>query len=157
MGDIMFLKRNKLLRITLNIVGITLFSMLSLVTYQTLVEIQYYYLFIIIPMLFLSLTLIIECLIRLLLLIVSLIFGRNGNEEINDFIENSIKQVNRLTKYVLIGIFAALLFSIMVLDIILCVFHEMYTLVALSIVVWILLYYVLFRVIVKMIKKEIKL
>ena len=153
----MFLKRNKLLRITLNIVGITLFSMLSLVTYQTLVEIQYYYLFIIIPMLFLSLTLIIECLIRLLLLIVSLIFGRNGNEEINDFIENSIKQVNRLTKYVLIGIFAALLFSIMVLDIILCVFHEMYTLVALSIVVWILLYYVLFRVIVKMIKKEIKL
>ena len=157
MGDIMFLKRNKLLRITLNIVGITLFSMLSLVTYQTLVEIQYYYLFIIIPMLFLSLTLIIECLIRLLLLIVSLIFGRNGNEEINDFIENSIKQVNRLTKYVLIGIFAALLFSIMVLDIILCVFHEKYTLVALSIVVWILLYYVLFRVIVKMIKKEIKL
>lgn len=157
MGDIMVINRNKLLRITLNIVGITLFSMLSLVTYQTLVEIQYYYLFIIIPMLFLSLTLIIECLIRLLLLIVSLIFGRNGNEEINDFIENSIKQVNRLTKYVLIGIFAALLFSIMVLDIILCVFHEMYTLVALSIVVWILLYYVLFRVIVKMIKKEIKL
>ena len=157
MGDNMDFKRNKLLRITLNIVGITLFLLLSLVFYKLLIQLHYYYLFITIPMLFLSLTVIVECIIRLLLIIVSLIFGRNDNDEVNEFIENAIKKVSNLTKYVLIGIFAALLFSIMVLDITLCVFYEKYILVALSIVIWILLYYILFRVIVKMIRKEIRL
>ena len=157
MGDNMDFKRNKLLRITLNIVGITLFLLLSLVFYKLLIQLHYYYLFITIPMLFLSLTVIVECIIRLLLIIVSLIFGRNDNDEVNEFIENSIKKVSNLTKYVLIGIFATLLFSIMVLDITLCVFYEKYVLVALSIVIWILLYYILFRVIVKMIRKEIRL
>lgn len=157
MGDNMDFRRNKLIRITSNIVGITLFLLVSLLFYKLLVELHYYYLFITIPMLLLSLTIITQCIIRLLLLIVSLIFGRNDNDEVNDFIENSIKKVGNLTKYILIGIFAALLFSIMVLDIILCVFYEKYVLVALSIVVWILLYYILFRVIVKMIRKEIRL
>jgi ABC-type transport system involved in Fe-S cluster assembly fused permease/ATPase subunit len=108
-------------------------------------------------MLFLSLTIVLECIIKLLLVIVSLIFGRNDNDEVNEFIEKGIKGVSNLTKYVLIGIFAALLFSLMVLDIIICVFYEKYILVALSIVIWILLYYILFRVIVKMIRKEIRL
>lgn len=157
MGDNMDFKRNKLLRITLNIVGITLFLLLSLFFYKLLIQLHYYYLFITIPMLFLSLTVIVECIIRLLLIIVSLIFGRNDNDEVNEFIENAIKKVSNLTKYVLIGIFAALLFSIMVLDITLCVFYEKYILVALSIVIWVLLYYILFRVIVKMIRKEIRL
>lgn len=157
MGDNMDFKRNKLLRITLNIVGITLFLLLSLVFYKLLIQLHYYYLFITIPMLFLSLTVIVECIIRLLLIIISLIFGRNDNDEVNEFIETAIKKVSNLTKYVLIGIFAALLFSIMVLDITLCVFYEKYILVALSIVIWILLYYILFRVIVKMIRKEIRL
>lgn len=157
MGDNMDFKRNKLFRITSNIVGITIFLLLSLIFYKMLIEMHYYYLFITIPMLFLSLTVIAQCVLRLLLLIVSLIFGRNDNDEVNEFIEKSIKKVSSITKYVLIGIFAALLFSIMVLDIILCVFYEKYVLVALSIVVWILLYYILFRIIVKMIRKEIRL
>lgn len=157
MGDNMDFKRNKLIRITTNIVGITIFLILSLLFYNLLIKLNYYYLFITVPMLFMSLTIIIQCVIKLLLIIVSLIFGRNDNDEVEEFIEKAIKKVNNLAKYVLIGIFAALLFSIMVLDIIMCVFYEKYILVALSIVVWILLYYILFRVIVKMIRKEIRL
>ena len=150
-------KRNKLVRITTSIVGITLFLIIYIVIYKLLLKLNYYYLFITIPMLFLSLTIVLECIIKLLLVIVSLIFGRNDNDEVNEFIEKGIKGVSNLTKYVLIGIFAALLFSLMVLDIIICVFYEKYILVALSIVIWILLYYILFRVIVKMIRKEIRL
>lgn len=157
MGDNMDFRRNKLIRITTNIVGITLFLLIFLIFYKLLVKLNYYYLFVTIPMLFLSGTVILQCIIKLLLIIVSLIFGRNDNNEVNEFIERTIKKVNNLTKYVLIGIFAALLFSIMVLDIIICVLYEKYVLVALSIVVWILLYYILFRVIVKMIRKEIRL
>ncbi len=157
MGDNMEFKRNKLLRMAFNIAGITVFSVLSLYFYKLLIELHYFYLFVTIPMLFLSITIVFECIIRLFLLIFSLLFGQNGNDEVNDYIENVIKKVGNLTKYVLIGIFAALLFSIMVLDIVLCVFYEKYVLVALSIVVWIMLYYALFRVIVKLIKKEIRL
>lgn len=150
-------KRNKLLSITLNIVIITIFLLAFVINTQLLLELKYYYLFITIPMLFLCLTMIISSVIKLLLVISSLIFGRHDNDEVNEYIEKIINKINDLTKYVLIGIFTTLLTSVMVLDIILCVLNEKYLLVALSIVVWILLYYILFRQIVKLIRKEIRL
>ena len=148
-------KRNKLLSITLNIVIITIFLLAFVINTQLLLELKYYYLFVTIPMLFLCLTMIISSVIKLLLVISSLIFGRHDNDEVNEYIEKIINKINDLTKYVLIGIFTTLLTSVMVLDIILCVLNEKYLLVALSIVVWILLYYILFRQIVKLIRKEI--
>lgn len=150
-------KRNKLLNITLNIVIITIFLLAFVINTQLLLELKYYYLFVTIPMLFLCLTMIISSVIKLLLVISSLIFGRHDNDEVNEYIEKIINKINDLTKYVLIGIFTTLLTSVMVLDIILCVLNEKYLLVALSIVVWILLYYILFRQIVKLIRKEIRL
>jgi hypothetical protein len=150
-------KRNKLLSITLNIVIITIFLLAFVINTQLLLELKYYYLFVTIPMLFLCLTMIISSVIKLLLVISSLIFGRHDNDEVNEYIEKIINKINDLTKYVLIGIFTTLLTSVMVLDIILCVLNEKYLLVALSIVVWILLYYILFRQIVKLIRKEIRL
>ena len=150
-------KRNKLLSITLNIVIITIFLLAFVINTQLLLELKYYYLFVTIPMLFLCLTMIISSIIKLLLVISSLIFGRHDNDEVNEYIEKIINKINDLTKYVLIGIFTTLLTSVMVLDIILCVLNEKYLLVALSIVVWILLYYILFRQIVKIIRKEIRL
>lgn len=150
-------KRNKLLSITLNIVIITIFLLAFVINTQLLLELKYYYLFVTIPMLFLCLTMIISSVIKLLLVISSLIFGRHDNDEVNEYIEKIINKINDLTKYVLIGIFTTLLTSVMVLDIILCVLNEKYLLVALSIVVWILLYYILFRQIVKIIRKEIRL
>lgn len=150
-------KRNKLLSITLNIVIITIFLLAFVINTQLLLELKYYYLFVTIPMLFLCLTMIISSIIKLLLVISSLIFGRHDNDEVNEYIEKIINKINDLTKYVLIGIFTTLLTSVMVLDIILCVLNEKYLLVALSIVVWILLYYILFRQIVKLIRKEIRL
>lgn len=150
-------KRNKLLSITLNIVIITIFLLTFVINTQLLLELKYYYLFVTIPMLFLCLTMIISSVIKLLLVISSLIFGRHDNDEINEYIEIIINKINDLTKYVLIGIFTTLLTSVMVLDIVLCVLNEKYLLVALSIVVWILLYYILFRQIVKIIRKEIRL
>ena len=150
-------KRNKLLSITLNIVIITIFLLAFVINTQLLLELKYYYLFVTIPMLFLCLTMIISSVIKLLLVISSLIFGRHDNDEVNEYIEKIINKINDLTKYVLIGIFTTLLTSVMVLDIILCVLNEKYLLVALSIVVWILLFYILFRQIVKVIRKEIRL
>ena len=68
-----------------------------------------------------------------------------------------VTKVKNICNYTLIGIFTALLTSVMILDIILCVVFEKYVLVALSIVIWVLLYYMLFTEVIKMIKKEIRL
>lgn len=149
--------RNKLIRITTSIVCITIFIIGFILLNQLLIKLNYFYLFVTIPMLFLCGILSLENIIILFLNIISLIFGRNDNNDVNDFIEKSIKAIKSISKYILIGIFTALLSSIMILDIILCIIFEKYILVAISIVIWILLYYILFSVVVKMIKKEIRL
>ncbi len=127
------------------------------IIYKFLFNLHYYYLFVTIPTLFLFITLTIVNFIKIILVIISSIFGRNDNSEVNNSLNRCLAYLNRTCKYVLIGIFTALLTSIMVLDVIFCVRKEMYLLLSLSIVVWILLYYILFRVIVKMIRKEIRL
>ena len=127
------------------------------ILYKLLFRLYYYYLFVIIPTLFLLTTLTIVNFIKIIFVISSMIFSRNDNSEVNNTLKKGYAYINRTCKYVLIGIFAALLTSIMILDIILCVRKGMYILVSISIVIWILLYYILFQVIVKMIKKEIRL
>lgn len=153
----MILKRNKLLSITSYIISIIIYLTLSLVIYGLLVKLHYYYLFVTIPMLFLFCLLTITNIIKLILTIVSMVFGRNDNDEIIEFIDDKIDGTNTLCKYTLIGIFLTLLFSIMVLDIIYCVIKEKYTFVAFSIVIWILLYYMIFRIIIKILRNEIKI
>lgn len=150
-------KRNKILNITFYIISITLYSFFSLIAYKLLLDAYYYHLFIIIPIFFLLLYLILSNIIKLLLTIVSIIFGRNDNNEVLDFIDNKIDSINRISKYVLIAIFITLLSSVMILDIILCVNEARFKLLAISIVIWILLYYAIFKVVIKLIKNEIRL
>ena len=155
-GDYM-VNRNSFLEITKCIVGISLFLVLSIVFYDLILRLHYFYLFITIPMLFLFITITLENIIIMFFQISKIIFGRNDNTEVSEFIEKSIRKVKNISKYVLIGVFTALLTSVMILDIILCVVFEKYILVALSIVIWVLLYYMLFTEVIKMIKKEIRL
>lgn len=86
-----------------------------------------------------------------------MVFGRNDNNEVSDYIDKLIKSTNQLCKYILIAIFTSLLTSVMILDIIYCLNKEKYTFIAFSIVIWILLYYFLFNYIVKMIRKQIRI
>lgn len=150
-------KRNKILNISFYIITIVICLIASIILYQLLVKLHYFYLFITIPMLFLFLALGLTNIIKTILTLVSMIFGRNGNDEVIEFIDKSLMGINRLCKYTFIGIFFALLTSVMILDIIFCVNKDEYTFIALSIIVWILMYYLLFKVIIKMIKKEIRL
>lgn len=151
------INRNSFLEITKCIVSISIFLVLSIVFYELILKMHYFYLFITIPMLFLFITITLENIIIMFFQISKLIFGRNDNTEISEFIDNAIKKVKNICNYTLIGIFTALLTSVMILDIILCVVFEKYVLVALSIVIWVLLYYMLFTEVIKMIKKEIRL
>ncbi len=151
------INRNSFLEITKCIVNISIFLVLSIVFYELILRLHYFYLFITIPMLFLFITITLENIIIMFFQISKLIFGRNDNTEVSDFIEKSIKKVKSISKYTLIGVFTALLTSVMILDIILCVVFEKYILVALSIVIWVLLYYMLFTEVIKMIKREIRL
>jgi Na+/melibiose symporter-like transporter len=116
-----------------------------------------YYLFVVIPILFLSASIGLFNLIKLLLTIVSFIFGRNDNDETLTIINTKIYEVNQLYKFTLIGIFISLLTTVMILDIILCVTFEQYFLLAISIVIWILLYYLIFYILIKTAKKQISL
>ncbi len=153
----MSIKRNKLLTITFYIISIIIFLIFSLITYSFLVKLHYYYLFATIPMLFMFVSLALTNIIKLILTTISMVFGQNDNNEIQDFIDIQIDNINRLCKYVLIGIFLTLLFSLMLLEIVYCTIKEEYTFIAISIIVWVLLFYLIFKVIVKIIKKEIRL
>ncbi len=153
----MELKRNKIINITFYIISIILYLTISIILYKLLVTLHYFYLFITIPMLFLFSTLCLTNITKTMLTLVSMMFGKNGNEEVIEYIDNKIIGTNRLCKYTLIGIFLTLLLSVMLLDVIYCINKEEYTFLAISIVIWILLFYILFNIIIKMIKKEIKL
>lgn len=153
----MKLRRGKIMTITSYIVSIIIYVIISLAIYNTLIKLHYYYLFITIPLLFLFFSLICYNFVKIVLVSMSLLFEDNDTKEIEDKINQMLDDVNRIFKYVLIGIFMALLTSIMILDIIFCISKGKYEFVAISIVIWILLYYILFIQIVKMVKKEIRL
>ena len=147
----------KLKLITGYIANITIFFVLALYFNRLLLIVNKYYLFILVPTFFLSISSFLFNLVKLLLTIVSFIFGRNDNDEVSKSISNKIYEINKIYKYTLIGIFLSLLTTVMILDIILCLTFEKFTLLSISIVIWILLYYSLFTIIVKLVKKEINL
>ena len=156
-GDIMISKSTRLKLITSYIISITIFLILSIYLYNQLITINKYYLFIIIPILFMSISTGLLNLIKLLLTLVTFVFDRNDNEDVTNFISRLIRDLNQFYKYILIAIFISLLTTIMVIDIVLCVTYQRYELLALSIVVWILLYYSIFYIIVSIIKRKINL
>lgn len=153
----MELKRNKILNITFYTISIIIYLFISYFIYKLLTIVPFYYLFILIPSLFLFCTLLLVNIIKTILTIVSMVFGRNDNDEINDYIYRLISKINQLCKYILIAIFISLLTSVMILDLIYCLNKEKYTFAAISIVIWVLSYYLLFSNIVKMIRKQIRI
>ena len=157
MGDIMNNKGTKLKLITGYIASVTIFFVLSLYLYKLLLITNIYYLFIVIPILFMSVSTGLLNLIKLILTIVIFIFDRNDNDEVPNFINKVIYNLNQLYKYILIGIFLTLLTTVMILDIILCITFEQYVLLSISIVIWILLYYLIFHIIIAIVKKRISL
>ena len=90
-GDFMELKRNKILNITFYIISIIFYTIISYFIYKLLVAVSYYYLFILIPLLFLFCTLNIINIVKMLLTIVQMVFGRNDNNEVSDYIDKLIK------------------------------------------------------------------
>lgn len=150
-------KRHKFKLITGYIAVITIFFVLSIIFYNLLLTTNKFYLFIVIPLLFLSISTSLFNLLKLLFTIVSFMFSKNDNDEVLKSINKRIYEINQLYKYTLIGIFIALLTTVMILDIIVCVTFEKFNLLAISIVIWILLYYSIFYIIVKIVKKQISL
>ena len=150
-------KRHKFKLITGYIAVITIFFVLSIIFYNLLLTTNKYYLFIVIPLLFLSISTSLFNLLKLLFTIVSFMFSKNDNDEVLKSINKRKYEINQLYKYTLIGIFIALLTTVMILDIIVCVTFEKFNLLAISIVIWILLYYSIFYIIVKIVKKQISL
>lgn len=150
-------KRHKFKLITGYIAVITIFFVLSIIFYNLLLTTNKYYLFIVIPLIFLSISTSLFNLLKLLFTIVSFMFSKNDNDEVLKSINKRIYEINQLYKYTLIGIFIALLTTVMILDIIVCVTFEKFNLLAISIVIWILLYYSIFYIIVKIVKKQISL
>ncbi len=157
MGDIMSNKSTRLKLITGYIAIITILFVVSIYFYKLLLIANKYYLFIVIPILFMSVATGLFNLIKLILTIVTMIFDRNDNDEIPKFMNKVVYNVNQIYKYTLIAIFITLLTSVMILDVMLCVTFEQFFLLAISIVIWILLYYLIFHIIVGIIKKEINL
>ena len=157
MGDIMSNKSTRLKLITGYIAIITILFVVSIYFYKLLLIANKYYLFIVIPILFMSVATGLFNLIKLILTIVTMIFDRNDNDEIPKFMNKVVYNVNQIYKYTLIAIFITLLTSVMILDVMLCVTFEQFFLLAISIVIWIILYYLIFHIIVGIIKKEINL
>lgn len=153
----MELESNRLLNLMVYITCTCLYAVGVILVYNLLYNVHYYYLFIAIPILFLLVTLGLLNLSKMILMIFSIIFGRNDNIEVNNSILGIVRYLNKTCTFTLIGIFISLLSSIVVLDIILCVSKELYFLISLSLVVWILLYYIMFRLIVRFIRREIRL
>ena len=75
-------KRHKFKLITGYIAVITIFFVLSIIFYNLLLTTNKYYLFIVIPLLFLSISTSLFNLLKLLFTIVSFMFSKNDNDEV---------------------------------------------------------------------------
>ena len=126
----------------------------SYVFYNALFELNYRFLILTIPALLLFLSLAISSTMKLLVIVFSMVFSRNDNTEVLEYTTALLDYINRIERYVLFGIFLVFLSSIMILDIILCAKKEQYTLISLSVVVWIFLHYLLFKNIINLVKNE---
>ena len=150
------MKRNKTLLATFYVVSILIYLLVACLCGKLLVAVQPYFLFVLIPSLLLFSFLFLSSFSKLLLILFSAVFGRNGNDEVNEKADRILLLINKITKYSLIGLFLTFLTSIMILDIILCINKEKYVLVSISIVVWILLHTLLFKNIIELIRSEKK-
>lgn len=153
----MKIRRGKVITITSYVISIIIYLIIAISLYTSLIQLHYLYLFITIPLLFLFFSLIIFTFIKIFLMAISLMFDKNENDDIELSIMKRLNDTNRIFKYVLIGIFIALLTSVMILHIAFCISKGRIEFTAISIVIWVLLYYLIFIKIVKMIKKEIRL
>ncbi len=147
--------RNELLNITSYIVGITLYFILFLIIYFSIYKMNTYYLFVAIPMLFLFVILSLSNLSKTIITLLLMTSRKNGNETTVYKLNNTIKIVNDITKNILIAIFITLLTSIMILDIVLCLYKDKIVLLSYSIVIWFLIYYFLFDFIKYKIQKDL--
>ena len=150
----MDISRNKFLSITFYVICILAYVFASYVFYNALFELNYRFLILTIPALLLFLSLAISSTMKLLVIVFSMVFSRNDNTEVLEYTTALLDYINRIERYVLFGIFLVFLSSIMILDIILCAKKEQYTLISLSVVVWIFLHYLLFKNIINLVKNE---
>lgn len=150
------MKRSKGILMTFYVVSIIIYCLVSAVFYKLLLLVKPYFLLVLIPCLLLFTLLFLSSFSKLLVILFSMVFGKNGNDEVNEKADDVIRGINKITRYSLIGLFLTFLTSIMILDVILCINKEKYTLVAISIVVWVLLHTLLFKNIIDLIRSEKK-
>jgi len=150
------INRNEILNITLYIVSVTLYIFLSLLLYLSLYRVNPYYLFVIIPVIFLFTILSLSQLIKIILTLLLLNFRKNGNYTSEEKMYLTIDKVNTMTKYTLVAIFIALLLSIMILDITICFIKDKIVLLSISIVIWFLIGYFLYDFISYKMRKKIR-
>lgn len=148
--------RNEILNITMYVISLIVYLLFLYLIYNLLFSLPLFYLFITIPSFFLFVILILNNLIKMILTLVKVIFGKKDNTEVRDFVYGGIKYVNKVSEYSLFGIFITMLLSLMTLDIYICVFEEAYVLLSVSIVIWILMYYFLFKGIIERIKMRVR-
>mgnify|MGYP003306276340 CR=1 FL=1 len=86
-------KRHKFKLITGYIAVITIFFVLSIIFYNLLLTTNKYYLFIVIPLLFLSISTSLFNLLKLLFTIVSFMFSKNDNDEVLKSINKRIYEI----------------------------------------------------------------
>ena len=150
------IKRNDILNITFYIISFTMYSFISLLLYLSLYRVHPYYLFILIPLVFLFTILSWNQLIKKILTLIILMFRNGGNYTSEEKVYLAIDKVNSITKYILIAVFITLLVSIMILDITYCLIKDEITLLSLSIVVWFLIGYFLYDYISYKFRKKIR-
>ena len=150
------MNRDELLNITFYIMVVTMSFIGYGLLYTSLYKVNIYYLFIIIPVLFLCFSLGISNLFKIIFTLLIMGLKKNGNYTTVDLMYRIIDGVNVITKYVLVAIFITLLSSIMLLDIMLCIIKDKMNLLAYSIIIWVLIYYVLFNFIKIRIKKNVR-
>ena len=138
------INRNEIINITLYIVSITLYLFITIFLYLLLYRVNPYYLFVIIPVLFLFTILSLSQFIKIIITLLTLYFRKNGNELNEKNMYKFLNGLNTMTKNTLIAIFIALLTSIMILDVAICLTKQKIVLLSLSIVVWYLIYSFLF-------------
>ena len=150
------MKRNNKWLMTFYVISIIIYCLIAAILYKYLLLVKPFFLLVLIPCLLLFTILFLSSFIKLITIIISMIFGRNGNDEVNVVADKTLRIVTKITRYSLIALFLAFLSSIMILDIILCINKEKYVLVSISIVVWILLHTLLFKNIIELIRSEKK-
>ena len=148
--------RNEILNITFYIITITVCMFIALLLILSLHSMNPYYLFIAIPVLFLTIILSLSNFIKIILTLLLMGLRRNGNFTTVDTMRNIIDGVNKITKNTLIAIFISLLTSVMILDIALCLYKDEINLLSYSLVMWIVIYYYLFDFIKYKIRKDIR-